>query len=307
MGLMRNKRGIFFTILAIIIITLFALSFTINNNMHERKAIEKRISTMNSFLESTEIDLSRKVYIFGYRIIFLTEKKIVDSGSYINDFNATVQEAFFNGTIQQQQQDLLQGVTYNDIIYDINQTANRLNVNFVLSSAAIKVEQVSPWEVSFTLTGNLQMKDKSNLASWNKTVSMSSNVLIDTFEDPIYYINTQGFVTNNITKTPFAVFVSGSNISNLSTHALNSYYKESINAPSFIQRLEGKNIPDQFGIESLVNLQKLSQQGVHVYDKSVIDYIYFSSQNPAPLCTITGMPSWFKVDQSNAASYNISC
>jgi len=39
------------------------------------------------------------MYIFGYRTIFLSEKRIIDSGGYLTSFNSTTQEAFFNGTI----------------------------------------------------------------------------------------------------------------------------------------------------------------------------------------------------------------
>ena len=59
------------------------------------------------------------------------------------------------------------------------------------------------------------------------------------------------------------------------------------------------------GIESLVNLQKLSSQGLQVQDKSVIDHIYFSSSNPSKQ-HILGMPSWFKLDDSHLAAYQAS-
>lgn len=199
----KGKRGVFFTALVIVIISLFILSFTLYTNIYERKAIEKRISTMNSFLSSTELDLSRKVYIFGYRFIFLEESQIIDSGSYISNLNSSMQEAFFNGTINRQVQDLLQGTTFNDIITNINQSAGTINAKISFTSPSIQVIQYDPWHLTFILTTNLSMQDEGNLASWNKISVIEANVSIDNFEDPIYYIGTDGALTNNITETPF--------------------------------------------------------------------------------------------------------
>jgi len=72
------------------------------------------------------------------------------------------------------------GVAYNDIINDLNQSASKINVNVLLKSPIVKVEQTDPWTVSFTLTSNLQMHDEGNLASWNKNISISANISIET-------------------------------------------------------------------------------------------------------------------------------
>ena len=82
-----NKKGIAFTMITITILSLFALSYGTYSLIKDRSSINKRITTLNNFVLSVEKDLSRKIYISGYRAIFLFNKNIVENGTYIVDLN----------------------------------------------------------------------------------------------------------------------------------------------------------------------------------------------------------------------------
>tara|TARA_Y100000034_G_C6905603_1_gene420080 strand:+ start:919 stop:1839 length:921 start_codon:yes stop_codon:yes gene_type:complete len=305
---MSNKRGIIFTASVIAIISLFALSYTFFNQVSERVTIQKRIESMNSFLFSVEEDIERRLFIFGFRYIFIAENEISLSGSPISNLNNSFQEAFYNGTFQSASQDILVGTTFSELQEKINEKANKINVNLSLSNPTIEISQTDPWNVKISLLSNLFMNDSSGLAYWNKTSLIESYIPITNFEDPLYYVSTSGLVSNNITRSPYAAFVSGSDISNLSSHSDNSYYISSTTAPSFLKRLQGVNTASEFGVESLVNLQELSSQGISIQDKSVVDYIYFSGSDPTS-CSASplGMPSWFKLDSPHLSVYEVSC
>ena len=201
----------------------------------------------------------------------------------------------------------MQGAKFLDIMHDLNENAEKINAEVEILNPSITLSQEDPWHIKLTLSSNLIIKDKSNLAIWNKTSNISGYITIENFEDPLYTINTNGLVINKIIKTPYTIFVQGSSIANLSSHALNSYYKESPNAPSFLDRLQGINSPNPNGIESLINLEKFSQQGIQIKDKSVVDYIYLSTSNPTA-CNVApaGMPSWFKLDQAHTNIYQVT-
>ncbi len=299
-----NKKGVFFTILVIVILSLFAASFVLYSTFKSRESTQKRVESMNTFLFSIEKDLSREVYISGFRSIMIIEKKIVESGAFSQNVNNSMQELFFNGTINNEQQELMLGATFSDIQDDINLDARKLNVEINISDPVLQITQEDPWNVKLVLQTHLTMRDRENLASWDKTETIISLIPITNFEDPVYSLNTNNLITNSIIQTPYTNFVSGSNIANLSSHATNSYYKASQTAPSFIDRLEGKlSSASQNGIESLVNLQELSNQGISIQQKSAVDYIYFSSNNPESH-HITGMPFWFRLDNAHLADYN---
>ena len=71
-----------------------------------------------------------------------------------------------------------------------------------------------------------------------------------------------------------------------------------------IDRLEGRFGPNEYGVESLVNVQKISNASIEVKNKSVVDYIYFSNNNPPePLCRISGMPNWILINEGNIDEY----
>lgn len=299
-----NRKGIFFTILVLVILTLFFITYTLYGDIGKGKSDRKRVETLNSFLFSTEQDLNRQLYIAGFRVIFLVEDHIVETGQYVTPIDPYFQEGFFNGTLFNQSQQLLIGATFNDILTAINDKSEKINAGVTLSNPSLNVSQDDPWHVKITLTAQLYMSDTTdpNKASWNKTEVAVAYIPVTNFEDPIYLINTNGLMTNKITATPFTTFVSGTNVQNLTTHALSSYYLASALAPSFLDRLQGISTANVNGIESLVNLNDLALKGISIKDKSVVDYIYFSTQNPTAY-HIQGMPGWFKIDQPHLTIY----
>ncbi len=300
-----NKKGVFFTLLVISILLLFLVSYTFSSVIKDRGAITKRIETMNNFVFSVEQDLPRQLYISGFRIIFLIEKEIVDTGNYIADFNSTFAEVFYNGTLNGNLQPLMIGANFSGIQESLNKKAIKINANITLTNPSLIVGQDNPWNIKVSLTADLLIIDNTNLVLWNRTAEIVSYVPIENFEDPFYVVGTSNLVPNKINKTIHEPFVDGNDVSNLSSHLEESYYINSTSAPSFIDRLEGRTSPNVNGIESLVYLPELSFQGIPLKDKSVVDYIYFSSQNPTPLYKVTGMPSWFKLDDSSLDVYGV--
>lgn len=296
-----NKKGIFFTATVIVIIALLGISYLFYSTLNERESTQERVTTMNNYLFSLEKDMQRQLYISGFRAVFVIEKEITETGLFVPDASQAVNELFFNGTINSKPQDIMVGATFQDIQNSILINSEKINVIVNLSSPLMQVSQVDPWNVRLLLSVNLKLSDKENLASWDKTELIEAFIPIENFEDPLYTLSTNNLVTNNITRTPYAAF----DISNLTIHAQNSYYKSSAKAPSFLDRLEGKTSANENGVESFVNLQKLSSQGLPIREKSCVDYIYFSSNNPSA-SHVSGMPLWFMIDDEHKPDYNLS-
>ena len=297
-----NKKGMFFTIIVLVLLSLFLVTYTFYSDVKNRDPIQKRITTMDNFLFSIEKDLPRQLYISGFITIFLVEKQILETGRYNSDIDNTFQEAFFEGEINDIPQEIMIGATFNDISSNIQEKARKLNINITMTNPNLTITQTDPWNVKVSLRTSLFMEDNNDLATWNKTQVFEAFIPIKDFEDPFYTINTQGLVINKIRESPFETFVEGSNVSNLLNHSLESYYIESDTAPSFLDRLQGVTVANQNGIESLVNLQKLSSQGINIKSKSAVDYIYFSELSPES-CNIQGMPSWFRLDTEHLLVY----
>jgi hypothetical protein len=295
-----NKKAMIFTLLTIVILFVFLLGYGLYSVVNEEKAVNRRIESMNNFVFSTEKDLQRQIYISGFRIILILEKKIVDTGTGISDLNSSFEECFFNGTLDNQHQNLMDDANFSYISHEINERAKKMNMEANLTFHEFYVIQDDPWHVKINLVADILIRDKGNLAFWNKTETVSSYISIENFEDPLYRINIH--IPNRINKTIYRPFVKGGDYTNLTIHAENSYYIESNNTgPSFLDRLEGKTTPSPNGIESIVNTQKIPPQ-IPVRDKSCVDYIYFSVNNPA-FTGVVRMPSWFKLDNNHLTTY----
>jgi hypothetical protein len=301
-----GKKGMMFTLITITFISLFAISYGAYNLVQDNVAINKRITTLNNFITSVERDLPRQIFISGYRAIFLMEKNILDKGQYITDVNASLNELFFNGTLDGASQDLMDDATFLSIQNFLTDNADKINAEIQLQNPTFSIAQSGPWNLKVTLNMTLIVEDKSNLASWNRSASINSIIPINNFEDPLYSLNTQGKVINKINQTPYQVFVTGADYTNLTDHFQNSFYKSSVSAPNFLMRLQGNLTSDLNGVESMVYPQELIDRGITVRYKSVIDYIYFSASDPQKY-TIPPIANLILDDEDNhLALYNVS-
>jgi len=208
------------------------------------------------------------------------------------------QTLVMNATLEGVNQSAMENNTYPLWASRMVAQASAIGVTLAMSPGPFAIEQLSPWTVTGRTNLTIYIADALLNASWNVTRQVNGTIELEAFEDPVYRLGTSGRVTNLVRQTPITDFVSGTNVNNLMAHANESYYRAWTGAPSFLQRLEGKlTNSSPYGIESLVNLQELSDAGLFTSTKSVVDYIYFSSNNPSS-CTVNGTPSWFRMDGS---------
>jgi hypothetical protein len=307
-NMVLGKKGIFFSILAMALVSFFILTYTFVSFAEDSNSVEKRVQTMSNFVLAIEEDLERQVYISGFRIIFLFQNKTIGEGSYMPDFDERFQEAIFNGTINNVSEPFLTKITVSDILASINDKAETVNAEVNFSNVEVIVSHDDPWNVKVRLITNLTVRDVSDLVSWEKEEIIDAYIPIDNFEDPLYFVETNGIMTNSFSKSPYNNFIELGDTSNLSSHLWNSYYTASTSGPSFIDRMKGNMSPSNYGIESLVNLEILDTRGGEPEAKSVVDYIYFSNDYPAS-CQVGELSAeypWFILDTAHRAKYNVS-
>ncbi|MGC9309344.1 MAG: hypothetical protein ACP5D2_01460 [Candidatus Nanoarchaeia archaeon] len=295
-----DKKGVFFTAMAIFLISLFFISYSIYDVVSDRDAIEARIESLNNFVFSIEADMSRQLYITGFRTIFILENEIIETGQAV-DVNNSLQELFFNGSLNDEDMQLMQGARLEDMADRLQDWGEKINVNVTLDDVEIYFYQEDAWHINTKMHAHLLVEDLADLVLWNKTIETEAKIPITNFEDPLYLLETNGAIANKIKKTPYTF----SDDSNLSNHVSGGYYLASSEGISFINRLEGKQESSQYGIESFVDLSEFSAQGLSTKDKSCIDHIYFSSDNPNS-CPVSGMPSWFRIDEETDGRYGLS-
>lgn len=305
MEVKMNKKAQVFTIMSIFIIGIIAISYSLDNFVEKDKNIRTRVETANSFVFSMQEDLERQLYTAGYRAIFIAEDNISREGEYISDFENFFQGAVINGTGTKNSSVIMQGTKISDIKQNIQDSGEKMNLKINFSNVSIKVKQKDPWNVEIVMNHAYSIKDESGLASWKGNDSISSLIKITNFEDPLYSVETGGTLPRKIKKTPYKEdYVNNGNVSNLEQHIEKKYYSENNQSPSFISRFEGNFSGDENGIESFVYMPDMSSQNLEIEDKSVIDGVYFSNNDPSHY-TISGLPSWVKIDENHLEKYQV--
>lgn len=302
----KEKKGQLFTILGIMLILLMFLSLDIYSSIRDKNVIKTRVKTMDNFLNSMEKNLERQLYISGFRIILLAENQMTITGDYILDRDYFFNEAFFNGTVNGIPQEIMYEALSDNITSSVNAKASKINVEVTITHTNLSVSQEDPWNVKFTIESEFLMRDRQNLAQWNKIQKVSAYVPIEKFFDPVFLVNTKNKLTPlKINQTPYeGNYVSGVDYSNLIDHVNKGYFAANPAAPSFLNRIEGNLSSDPNGIETFVNVPKLSTIALEK-DKTVVDYIYFSNDNPTYI-SVPEVNSWFKIDNNHKPKYNIT-
>ncbi|MFH1500839.1 MAG: hypothetical protein ABIE22_02735 [archaeon] len=309
---MKNKKGQAFTLFAIGLVIFLFVSYSTFSLVQDRRAIKTRISTMNNFLYSIEEDFSRQLYIFGFRSLLVAEDytstssppKYITDLPGINNANDFFNLTFHNYTVLGGNYTyLLRGSNYDSIIENINEAAEKINVEINFTNEKIEVTQEDPWNIVIVFSANMTMKDKTGLASWNRSQVIRSPVSILGFKDPLFIVETQDGFESKINLTMFedGGYYDLTDNSNLTRHCQYGYYSNNTDAPSFLSRLEGDTTAsDQYGIERLIYYPSLPDS--YKYSASIVDHEYFSSP-PTTGSLVTNMPAWFLLDTDHTTKY----
>lgn len=302
-----NKKGIYFTFLTIILITIMAFYLLVSSNLKflERADVTvTRVETMNTYLRSIGSDLQRGLYISTVRAILSMDRYVAQKGVFLQDTESGFIELMVNGTISSQIMPLMTASKISDWISRVKSKGLENNIITTFSNISYIVYQDDPWYVTVNMTLNVLINDTKNIASFYTYQTITTKVDIKRFEDPLYIVKTNGSLINTFNKTIYE----GSYVpvaSGLYNHVENQLYTNHTDAPSFLMRFEGNLSSSPYGIESFINKQKLTTQGILVYqERSNIDYIYWGG-NPVDGETVAGMQPWFRIDTAHKARYQL--
>lgn len=314
MGLIKSKKGVFFTFVALfVIILIVAMVSTKQRYRYSEKsnAISARIRTMNTFIEDYEKDIEREVYIAGYRSLISMSSYIRTIKNYVDDFDTVFEEILVNGTANGTSMELMQqegqGASIISWVERINQEAAELNINVNVHVNDVHVEHVSPWEIRINLNITSFIQDSKQLAAWNITKTYSKELFIFGFEDPLYTVGTLDIITVLVNQTPDIDFVNDvtNDTSVLMNHIQNNFYTNNSLAPSFLMRFTGNLSGSPYGIESMVNPEDMSAQIGSYKQRSLIDYIYFGNQTTTDYCNFQNISNWFRLDDQHLELYEV--
>ena len=325
--LMKNskKKGIFFTFIAITLMTVFILIFTPPADISLQKdtqAIRTRINYINNYANDLENAYFETVLrAVSYKTMLSLIFYMNSTGSFLTNFDSAFQEVAINGTINKIPIDSIT----NKKVMDNNTLANwsnriieaakdTLNVNTTIIINNVSVTQTKPWSIEPRLDLNFTIK--SNVAEWNKNSIITTTISMEGFHDPYYLVKTGGTYTNQIKRS--SVEFNQWNISKVREHLRNGTYVHWANsdAPNFLMRFTNTITSSGCcGIESLVNPNKITPNDqiesyadylfwTHVYNTKCTEL--YNITNPSTGGGLWDEFRYFKLDFNHTVRYNIT-
>ena len=320
-----GKKGVFLTLISIIIIAAIIIIFTPTKiNVHgDASVIKTRVENVNEYvLDLEDVYLERTLQAIGRKTIIALigvvecespaachtpEGFFVDSAAFESAFS----EVLLNGTLgdiplgdfidpDYMDPDIMVGNTYTDWFNAIKTTAkNTYNVdtNYWVGINDIRLDQATPWSVD--VEADITFSVTSETASWTKDVTIKTQIPVENFDDPYYLANTNPNYVNKIRR-------SGTKFDEWSVNNVKDFIRDgnythfpSSDAPSFLMRFYDDVSPSSCcGIESLVNP---NNPQISNKDVSYAGYLYWSDtedcNNPPK--------SLFKVDAISAEFTNL--
>ena len=319
-----NKKGIFFTFIAVAVMAIFILVFTPQSDIALQKdtqAVKTRINTLDHFVNDLEFSYFETILrATTYKTILSLIYYMNTTGSYINNLDSAFSDVMITGKINGIPIDSITGkkIMENNTLTDWNnrliaESKDTLNVDTVINISSVSVFQTSPWKIESNLSVNFSVA--SDIAEWKKSSIIKTSISIEGFYDPYYLINTNKEYTYQIKKS--GVEFNAWNLAKVREHLRNGTYVhwQDSDAPSFLMRFTNTMTNSSCcGIESLVNPNKISPSD---RTESYVDYQFWTHKvsdctklynitNPS-----TGLGLWdefryFKLDLNHTIKYNIS-
>lgn len=310
-----GKKGYAYLLIASILIAIVLIVFlTVQRYQYQdRQDIEEiRIKTINDFVKGFNDDVERATYISAFRTLLALEDNIANTGSFFNDTETQFRETFYYGIIDNSTPDIMRNSSFKDYLANVNNIANNMGINTSVNITSINLEHSDPWTIKVNIKANITITDQNKLVTWNYFKSFNSDLPIENLRDPLYSTFTGGRSPNIVTKNPYSELVNNTNndTNNLIQLINKSYYVASVDAPNFLMRFENdySTDPEGNGIESIVNIEELSNQEIEVFtDRIKIDYIYFNDLSSSKVCNVETIPLQyhFTIPQNRASRYEV--
>jgi hypothetical protein len=316
----HNKKGLFFTFIAILLIIVLTIVFKPKTETpfdKEILGVKTRVTKINNFVtDFEETYLERILRLTTYKALTSLTYYMDVENRFLTDLQGDFREVLLYGTINNNPIDSITGediMTNNTFINWTNRVKSiaeeSLNVDLNFTIVDVNINQTTPWFVDAEVV--VYYSISSETAYWKRNnVSIKSRLGVENLYDPWYYVNTDGAYKKKVVQTD--IRVSEWNSSNLKRIIANETYfhLQGSNASDFLMRFTNTFSPSPCcGIESMVNPNKITPSDVI---ESYVDYHFWNhtyADHCEKLYNITDV--WddfygFKLDLDYTARFNVT-
>ena|GEM_PF-5080682 len=351
---MRSRRGILFTVaavlLALVILSIVAVSYLQWRGQASTAVYTIRCDELNVMLDDIEKDLDRAASITGKRAMIVATDIVITNGTAISNADQKMEEMVLYGTFSGEDVPSLQNQTLGSWVERIVPLIEQRQFETNLNETLLEID-VAPYD-SFNLVvmariNDITITDEYGYCSFNGTLPRRASwlfplVRLEEIDDPLYSIETYGFVQRTILEHNVSTPEHGSPAA-IHADLEQKYYHATKDGPSIFERLEGLrgspvhqdrhdyyvdlahnamlaqglNISKSeitIGMETFVNTAELYSQLpeeawplVIKDNQSSIDAVYFGQfMSGRKMTDVTNLYPWFRIDDGHAAVYGIN-
>jgi len=285
MNMIKDKRGVVFTIIAIVLAVFFTLIFSARVEKpldYKTEILETRISVLSDYMNTFFDYAEGTASIAGYSALRGIIINISNSGEYNPDFETQFAYCVKTGNLTSA--NICPNMTNSSLTHFLDQLRNiaedELNINSNYTINHVSVNQTTD-AFSVEVILNLSVKVNDAYANISDTRVLVSSISINGLLDPMYLLNGAYNQTIKAYDKPEGNWT----YTDLQQLYDNHAYRKYAEGISFISRIKGDFSPgDSYGIESFVNY---THPGVKYNESySMIDYLFWqnitdcSSTNP---------------------------
>jgi hypothetical protein len=205
------RKGIMFSFiiffLAVTLVGLISVQRSLISGRREQLFIETRINALNNMYESVTRDVEKTLDTITRRAMIVCFNNISREGVPLQQANVTLKELILNGTMNGEQEDIMENATFPYWMQKIEQVALLKGFNITIDNQTIEQTlEIKPYD-SFNLLVEAKMSinitDLQGVAALDRLVQIKSLVSVEGMEDPLYLLNSLGSMSNTITKSHY--------------------------------------------------------------------------------------------------------
>jgi hypothetical protein len=265
-------------------VLLFIFSYANSAGQRNAQLVSHiRGSEIASFSDSVSQDVPRVLEIAGKRAIVSSINYVDVNGLPLDDAAARIRELMVNNSLYGVHQTAMDGASVTDWTVNLHALGAQRGFNVTVNVTSVQISPKDAFTLNLTAYMQVNISDMVQTVNITRTYFDSKDIPIAGFEDPLYVLNSQGFIKRTFTANQSPAF----GLAAFDAFASSGRYAPSSTGPSFLDRLEGKfytqskyasQTPALIGLDSLVNITEFEIRGLPVrYNQSTLDYHFFNA------------------------------
>lgn len=203
---MKKGKGQMYSLIVIVIIITIVPFFTayLHSAQSSKSGIAERIVSdqMHQGAVFIERDMEKAMEISVKRALFSAINRVVTNGTCLDNPAARIKELVENGTLYGTENALMENNTITEWVERI--LAVDTSFRTLLNYSNFTVENYDGFNLRVSASMVLNMSDTRGTARIDRALQKTVIVSVESMEDPVFPMNSNGFVTRIITECPYS-------------------------------------------------------------------------------------------------------